>query len=159
MFPQHNILYLFLLFLVEYNFLYSYYIAVLIYFYLFQVYILTNTRKTINVRSTETGIPLEIDAWIPDLQLAFEYQVPPFFPSSPSSPSSPSRLPSSPSFLVSSPLLSHITIRTHTTTSHTGTPIPPSVTSRTKMISNNLTGEGGEGRGREGGRKEIGVRK
>eukprot|EP00026_Physarum_polycephalum_P003691 Phypoly_transcript_03705.p1 GENE.Phypoly_transcript_03705~~Phypoly_transcript_03705.p1 ORF type:complete len:765 (+),score=83.89 Phypoly_transcript_03705:12-2306(+) len=38
--------------------------------------ILTNTRKTVNVRSTETGLPLEIDAWIPDLQLAFEYQDP-----------------------------------------------------------------------------------
>ena len=37
--------------------------------------ILSNSRKTSNMRSPKTGNYMELDFYIPDLHLAFEYQV------------------------------------------------------------------------------------
>lgn len=34
-----------------------------------------NARKETNIKSPETGKPLEWDVWIPNLQIIFEYQV------------------------------------------------------------------------------------
>lgn len=41
--------------------------------------IIKNARKVAMVISPQTGRPLEVDFWIPDLQLAFEFQVPYYF--------------------------------------------------------------------------------
>jgi hypothetical protein len=41
----------------------------------YYLYILTDKRKETHIKSPFTGKHLEIDVWIPNLQLCFEFQV------------------------------------------------------------------------------------
>lgn len=41
----------------------------------FVLYILTNARKDILLVNPSTSSPLQVDVWIPDLKLCFEFQV------------------------------------------------------------------------------------
>ncbi len=37
--------------------------------------VFSNVRKELQIINPETGIPLEIDIWIPSLKIGFEFQV------------------------------------------------------------------------------------